>query len=307
MNKTICIISSFFNEEHNLEKHLKCLENFRKKSLKNYNIKLVLVNDGSTDNSSKLLKKLVKNKKYIEIINLTKNFGQQIAIYAALKKYKADYYGVIDSDGQQDPLLFLRMIKMLKEKKVEIIQMQKKYGQYEGYLKQFISRMFYALFAYLTNIDLKPGSSDFYLFTKNVQKEIAVSETSKYFLRGFIHSLGLKKCYIKYDPSKRENGVSKYSIDKQLDFALTAIYLYGTKIFTQIFIFSFILIFISFIFIIYSIYEHYVHDVQAPGWASIIILVTFFGAINVFFITLVTFFSIKFGSVMSKKVNYIVK
>jgi dolichol-phosphate mannosyltransferase len=305
MNKTISIISAFYNEEENLKKHLKCLEKLRKKLLKKININLVLVNDGSIDNSLRLLKTLAKNKKYIKIINLTRNHGQQVAIYAGLKKSRGDYYGVIDSDGQQDPLLFLKMFNILKEKKVDIVQMQKRYGQYESHLKQFISRIFYALFSYLTNIDLKPGSSDFYLITKKIKNEIILSSISKYFLRGFIHSLGFKKYYVQYDPSKRKMGISKYSIDKQIDFALTAIYLYGTKIFTQIFIFSFILICTSFIFIIYSIYEHYVHDVQTPGWASIVILVTFFGAINLFFLSLVTFFSIKFGTVVSSKKNYI--
>ncbi len=308
MNKSISIISPIYNEEENLNNHLRNLEKVRTKLIKQkYNVSFVLVNDGSTDNSLNKLKKLSRIKKFIKIINLTKNYGQQIAIYAALKEVNSDYYGVIDSDGQQDPSFFYQMISKIKKNKVEIVQMRKKYGFHENPLKSFFSKMFYIFFVYLTNIDLKSGSSDFYLISKKVRNAIISSDISKYFLRGYIHSIGLSKLYIEYTPSKRKEGISKYSINRQLDFALTAIYFYGTKLFTKIFIFSFLIILISFGFIIYSIYEHYVHDVQVPGWASIIILVTFFGALNIFFMSLVTFFSIKFGNVLSMKDNYIKK
>jgi len=308
MNKTICIISAFYNEEANLSNHIKNLEKVRLK-LKDqkFKVNFVLVNDGSTDDSLKILKKLSKNKKYIKILNLTKNYGQQVAIYVALKENNADYYGAIDSDGQQDPILFLKMARELKKKNVEIIQMKKKYGFHENFIKSFFSKIFYIFFTYLTNIDLKPGSSDFYLITKKIRNEIIKSEISKYFLRGFIHWTGLPKIYIEYKPSKRKKGNSKYSMNKQLDFGLTAIYLYGTNLFIKIFILCFVLIILSFGFIVYSIYEHYVHNVQVPGWASIIILVTFFGALNIFFISLITFFSIKFGNFLSMKQNYFIK
>ena len=308
MNKSICIISPIYNEEENLVNHLRNLERTRTKLIKQkYNVNLVLVNDGSNDNSLSKLKRLSKKKKFIKIINLTKNYGQQIAIYVALREVNSDYYGVVDSDGQQDPSLFLKMTSKIKKNNVEIVQMRKRYGFHESYLKSFFSKMFYIFFVYLTHIDLKSGSSDFYLVTKKVRNAIISSDISKYFLRGYIHSLGLSKLYIEYTPSIRKQGNSKYSINRQLDFALTAIYLYGTKLFTKIFILSFFIILISFGFIIYSIYEHYVHDVQVPGWASIIILVTFFGALNIFFMSLVTFFSIKFGNVLSMKDNYIKK
>lgn len=300
--KNFCLISAFYNEKENLPKFTRRLENTRLKLLKcGYSVSIVMVNDGSTDNSLNILRKLSKNKKYIKIINLTKNYGQQIAIYLALKNNKADLYGAIDSDGQQDPLLFIKMIKKLENKKLDIVQMKKKYGNYESLLKSIFSRIFYSIFMYLTNIDLQSGSSDFYLITKKVRREIMLSQISKFFLRGFIHSTGLPKVYLEYMPSKREKGKSKYSIYKQLDFALTAIYLYGTRLFVRIFIFSIILMLLSIFFIIFLIYEHYVLNVQVPGWATIAILITFFGAMNIFFICLITFFSIKMGNVLSSE------
>ena len=112
--KSICIISAFYNEEENLEKFIKSFELTRSKLLKmGYSINLILVNDGSTDKSIKIVKKTVSSKKFIKLISLNKNYGQQIAIYVALKEEKADLYGALDSDCQQDPNLFIKMINYL--------------------------------------------------------------------------------------------------------------------------------------------------------------------------------------------------
>ena len=152
-----------------------------------------MVNDGSTDNSISIVKKLKNKRKYIKIISLTKNYGQQIAIFTAIKKFDADLYGAIDSDGQQDPKYFIKMLSYLNNSNLDIVQMKKKYGDYEGIIKKLLSKFFYHIFSSFTNINLQPGSSDFYIFTKKVRMEIITSNISKFFLRGFIHWTGLPK------------------------------------------------------------------------------------------------------------------
>ena len=108
--KSICIISAFYNEEENLAKFIKNLEITRSKLLKmGYSVNLTLVNDGSTDKSINIVKKN-SSKKFIKLINLNKNYGQQIAIYVALKNEKADFYGALDSDCQQDSNLFIKFL-----------------------------------------------------------------------------------------------------------------------------------------------------------------------------------------------------
>ena len=115
--------------------------------------------------------------------------------------------------------------------------MKKRYGNYENPIKRFLSKFFYSVFSNITNVDIDSGSSDFYLFTNKIRKKIISSKISMFFLRGFIHLNSVnKKEYIQYSPIKRSSGVSKYTLFKQLEFALTAIYLYGNNIFKSIFI-----------------------------------------------------------------------
>ena len=300
--KSICIISAFYNEEKNLEKFIKNFEMTRSKLLKmGYSINLILVNDGSTDKSVKIVKKKISSKKFIKLISLNKNYGQQIAIYVALKEEKADFYGALDSDCQQDSNLFVKMINRLKSNKLELLQMKKKYGNYEGIIKKFLSRFFYYIFSHLANIDIKPGSSDFYLFTDKVRNKIISSNISKFFLRGFIHWNNFRKEYLEYTPTKRSKGKSKYTVYRQLDFALTAMYLYGTKLFIKIFIF---LIFFSVCFIIYLVFKDYFLNSEITELLIVKILITFFGVINLFLCCATTFFIIKFKQNSSIKPRY---
>ena len=299
--KSICIISAFYNEEENLAKFIKNLEITRSKLLKmGYSVNLTLVNDGSTDKSINIVKKN-SSKKFIKLINLNKNYGQQIAIYVALKNEKADFYGALDSDCQQDSNLFIKMINRLKSNKLELLQMKKKYGNYEGVVKKFLSKFFYYIFSHLANIDIKPGSSDFYLFTNKVRNKIISSNISKFFLRGFIHWNNFRKEYLEYTPAKRPKGKSKYNVYKQLDFALTAMYLYGTKLFIKIFIF---LLFLSVSFIIYLVFKDYLLNSELTELLTIKILIIFFGVINLLFCCVITFFIIKFKQNISVKPRY---
>tara|TARA_Y100000590_G_scaffold159025_1_gene182439 strand:+ start:5358 stop:6257 length:900 start_codon:yes stop_codon:yes gene_type:complete len=295
-------MSAFYNEEENLEKFIKNFEITRSQLLKKgYSVNLILVNDGSTDESIKIVKKKISSKKFIELISLDKNYGQQIAIYIALKEKKADFYGAIDSDCQQNSNFFIKMIDRLRSNKLELLQMKKKYGNYEGAIKKFLSKVFYYVFSHLANINIQPGSSDFYLFTNKVRNKIISTSISKFFLRGFIHWNNFKKEYLEYTPSKRTKGKSKYNVYKQLDFALTAMYLYGKKMFVKMFIF---LIFLSISFIIYLFFKDYFLSSEITELLIVKILITFFGVINLFLCCTLTFFIIKFRQNISIKPRY---
>ena len=254
--KSICIISPFYNEKGNLENFIKNLIKTRLKLQKiGYLVNFVLINDGSKDQSVNIVKKFIISKKYISLINLKKNYGQQVAIFNGLKKRSADFYGVLDSDCQQNSNLFIQMINRLVSRKIDLLQMKKKYGNYEGKIKKIFSKFFYFTFSKITNVDIEPGSSDFYLFTMKVRNKIISSNISKFFLRGFIHASTPSKEYLEYLPSKRSNGISKYNIITQLNFAFKGIFLYGSQLFKFSFIFfiliSFFIIFKNYFYVLF--------------------------------------------------------
>ena len=257
--KNILIISAFYNEKENLKRFV---DNFEITKLKleklGFNVSLILVNDGSTDGSYDIAKEIILLTKFVQLISFEKNYGQQFAIYEALKIYEADFYGALDSDGQQDTKLFIQMIDKLESKNLDFLQMKKKYSNYESSIKRFFSKFFYYFFSKIAQIDIKPGSSDFYIFTYNVRNMVISSNTSRFFLRGFLHECFLKKDYLEYTPFKRLRGVSKYNMFKQLDFALTGIYFYRRKLF--IIISSLLIIPISFFIMLFFFQDLFIFN-----------------------------------------------
>ena len=103
----------------------RCLRSLLNQSFDQDKYEVIVINDGSTDKSIKIVKKKISSKKFIKLISLNKNYGQQIAIYIALKEEKADFYGALDSDSQQDSNLFIKMINYLRANKLEFLQMKK--------------------------------------------------------------------------------------------------------------------------------------------------------------------------------------
>ena len=216
VKKKFNIISPVFNEADNLEAFFTKIKEVKTNLEKDYDVTLVLVDDGSKDKSQKILNKIQKENNFVKTIFFTKNFGHQSAVFAGLSNFEADLYLVLDSDLQHDPNLIGVMIKNLNEFNCEIVQMKKKYSSYEGFFKRLCSKIFYNLFSKLSDVSIESGSSDFFLITNRIRKEIVNSKISHSFLRGFLHWSGCSKVIIEYEPNKRAAGKSNYNLLKQL-------------------------------------------------------------------------------------------
>ena len=308
MKKKINIISPIFNEEHNINKFYQKLKIVSDKIQDKYEITLILVDDGSKDNSSEIIRKLVNEEKNIKGLFFTKNFGHQAAIFAGLREFDADYYAVLDADLQHNPELIELMIQNLESNKCEIIQMKKQNVNYEGLIQRYISRLFYYVFSKLTNIHLEPGSSDFFLITNKVRDQLIKSKLSNNFIRGFLHWTGFKKISISFTPEKRSAGKSNYGFSKRLELGLTGIYFYTSKLFIFILIFSLLTMLVALIFAIYIVFKFSTGDLdQNAGFSTITILILFFGSLSLFLNSILLFIINKIFEYSGNKPLYLKK
>ncbi len=302
---SINLILPVFNEGKNINKFNSKLETELDR-INNCNFKKIYINDGSSDNSkTKLFEVHKKSKHTTEIINFTKNFGHQNAIHAGLLKSDADFYIIMDTDLQHDPSLLKNMINNISDINIDIVQMKKNYGKYENLFKRILSSFFYSLFRNLTDIDLKKGSSDFYIITKRVRDQIIGSKFSNNFIRGFIHWSGYNKIYLEYLPNKRSHGKSSYNLIRQLELALTGLYYYTTKVYLFTFIIALLLFFLSLFYIIYIIYQYFIGNI-IPGWSELAIFNLFFGSTIMLLNSIILFLITRIFTIISKKPDYII-
>ena len=210
-----------FNEEKNIELFYKDLnEGFKDTK---YDIELLFINDGSSDNTLKELKKLIKSKYKVKIINFSRNFGKEAGIYAGFKYSTGDYAVIIDSDMQQPPHLVLEMLKIVEnDNDVDIVTYYQE-KRIEGKFMSYLKSKFYKTIGKLTRMNFVDGGSDFRLVKRNVIEAILSLTESNRFSKGIFSWIGFNTYYLPYTPSKRAYGRTKWNLKKLFMYAASGI------------------------------------------------------------------------------------
>ena len=175
-----------------------------------YNYEIIYINDGSQDNTLNIVANLAKKNKNIKVINLSRNFGKEIATTAGIHKATGDVIIVMDADGQHPPSYIKKFIKKYEEGNQVVIGVRKK-EKYEGVVKEIGSKIFYKLFNTTSGSEMIPRSTDFRLITKQVQKEFMKLNETNRITRGLIDWLGFKRGVIYFDSPERIAGKPSYN------------------------------------------------------------------------------------------------
>lgn len=264
------IIVPLYNEEENLADFY----NEVKKDLENIEYRIIFINDGSTDNSLKILKDLYKfDKKRIRVVSFSRNFGKESAIYAGLKNSNAEYTAIIDADLQQDPNYLLEMLNKLDKNNdidsVCMIQKQKK--------NRFFQKMFYKFINKISKTNFVNGASDFRMFRKKVVESILSLSEKNRFSKGIFSWVGFNTLYLPYVVKKRKKGKSKWNFFKLLNYAIDGFVGFSTSPLKFSVYLGLLSSISAFIYLIVILIKTLIKGIDVPGYASIICLILFIG------------------------------
>lgn len=247
----LSVVIPCYNEEENVENFL---NEFSKVFKKNNSYELIYVNDGSSDNTIKILKKMINSSKTnIKVIDFSRNFGKDAAIYAGLKEASGDYVSIIDADLQQRPEVLLDMYNYLIDHDDIDCVCAFQDIRNEGKVLSYFKNSFYKLINKISDVRFVRGASDFRVFKKNVRDSIIALGEKHRFTKGIFSYLGFNTYYMPYKAEKRTMGVSKWSFVSLFKYAILGILSFSTlplKIATFLGTFSLIG---SFIYLIISL------------------------------------------------------
>lgn len=273
----ITLVLPVYNEEQGLANFCQELLSVMRSNAETFEV--LFVNDGSTDNSLSLIKSLASEHSEIKFIDLSRNFGHQIAISAGIDHANGDWVVLMDSDGQDPPEEIIKLLNKAKQG-FDVVYAKRSTRGKEGRLKKWTAKLFYRILDKITSISIPMDVGDFRIMNKKVVKALRQMPEKQRYLRGQIAWLGFKQASVEYNRRSRAEGDTKYTYRKMIRLALDGITSFSNWPLRLATITGFICAFIGLFLIAYTLYSRFVlHDYE-PGWASLMITLVFIGGIQ---------------------------
>ena len=200
----LSVVVSIYNEEEGIEHFFDVLEGELNKLP--YSYEVLMINDGSHDNTLSELKKLSERSEHVRVVSFSRNFGHEAAMLAGIDNSRGKAIICMDSDLQHPPAKIAEMMKQW-EKGAEVVTMVRSERKDDKGLHKWLSRSFYRLVNKLSDIKIDENASDFFLISDKVGDLLRKDyrERSR-FLRGIVQSVGFRREKIEYVAEERKTG-----------------------------------------------------------------------------------------------------
>lgn len=274
--KKVSIIVPCYNESQALNHFYKEL----KKNLPDsYQYEIILVNDGSSDDTLQIIKALAQTDKDVHYISFSRNFGHQNALKAGFDMASGDCAICLDSDLQHPPALISQFLEKWEEGYESVFTKRINHDSI-SFFKKTSSSLFYKLTNRLSDVKLEDGVADFRLLDRKVIDALKNFSENQIFLRAVIQWLGFKQFMIEYKAAERVAGESKYTIKKMFSFALAGITAFSIKPLRFSIYLGTLIATLAFLYGLYALWLYAFTDKTIPGWTSILLSVLFIGGLN---------------------------
>lgn len=276
--KKISIIIPTYNEEESLpylyDRLTKLINN-----ISNYEFEVLFINDGSKDRTLEMIKEYRKQDTRFSYVNLSRNFGKEVAMIAGLDYAVGDAVVFMDADLQDPPELLPELIKYW-EKGYDDVYAKRKTREGETFFKKFTSKMYYKVLQKLTNIEIQKDTGDFRLLDRRCVNALKKLRESQRCSKSMFSWIGYKKKEVLFDREARVAGKTKWNYKRLVDLAIDGITSFTTsplRISTYISIPTFLTLAVYFIYVI--IKSCTIHEPIQAFQAIILLNLFFFGII----------------------------
>lgn len=280
----LSVVIPCFNEEETVDVLLKRVDAACKDApVKTYEI--ICINDGSTDKTLSKLKALTKKFKALIVLDLAKNYGQQMALTAGLEHSKGKHVLLLDADLQDPPELLSDMLSRAKAG-IDVVYGQRRRRAGETWVKLVTSRLFYRALSYLSDVPIPENVGDFRLISRRVVDRFLDMPERHRYVRGMISWIGFEQEAILYDRDPRFAGETKYTFMGLAAFAVDAITSFSIKPLRLCLPFAFFGALLAMGLGLYAFFVYFTVG-SVPGWPSLACLICFFSSLQMICIGLI--------------------
>lgn len=226
MNK-ISVIVPCYNEEESLPLFYRETGQVLT-GMEEIDYEIILVDDGSSDNTLKIIKALAACDSRIRYVAFSRNFGKEAAMYAGLKESRGDYCVIMDADLQHPPALLPEMYKAVSGEGYDCCGGLRMGREGDNPIRSIFSRAFYKISKSLTHMDMSDGHGDFRMMSRPMVEAILEMKEYNRYMKGLFSFVGFDTKWIEYDSIERAVGKTKWSIMSLFSYAFEGILSFST-------------------------------------------------------------------------------
>jgi glycosyltransferase involved in cell wall biosynthesis len=274
----LSVIVPLYNEESVIREMYRRLTHVLESNRLDYEI--VLINDGSRDETLSIAKQLCETDKRIKLISFSRNFGHQIAITAGMDNASGQIVVVIDADLQDPPEVIVQMIDKWKEG-YQVVYGVRKERKGESFFKLVTAALFYRILRRMTPLQIPVDTGDFRLIDRKVVEQLRHMRERSRFVRGMVSWVGFRQAKVEYIRDTRMAGETKYPFNKMMKFAVDGILSFSQIPLKLSSAFGFLCSVISFVMLVYGVVAKYFYpETTIRGWTSIFVASLFLGGVQ---------------------------
>jgi polyisoprenyl-phosphate glycosyltransferase len=240
--------------------------------------RVILVDDGSRDGTWEEIRELARRDSRVAGVKLSRNFGHQNALLAGLTMARGEAIITMDADLQHPPEILPLMVNAWREGARIVSTVRTENETISGW-KRYTSRAFYRVLSLLAPEPIPPGTSDFRLLDRAVVRELLRMGESQLFLRGLVHWMGYRSASIPFVAEGRARGRTSYNLTRMVSFAVTGITSMSATPLRLSVLGGLLAALLCLCELAYVLYVGLVLKTAVPGWASILVVNTFFFAV----------------------------
>lgn len=248
-----------------------------------YDFQFIFVNDGSKDHTLDVMRELREKDSRVSYVNLSRNFGKEIAMIAGIDYLTGDAAIIMDADLQDPPELIPKMIYWW-EKGYQDVSAKRRSRAGESFFKKWSSHAFYTLLQKVSDVPMQRDVGDFRLLDRQCLNALRLMRESQRYTKGLFSWIGFEKKEILFDRDARAAGKTKWNYWKLFNLAIEGITSFTiAPLRTSAFV-GCILALISILYMLFIVIRTIIYGDDVPGYPSLISIVLFIGGIQLFFL-----------------------
>lgn len=300
----VSVVLPVFNEEGNLrELHSRLRAVFGRAEMA---YEVIFVDDGSTDNSLRIIKEISREDEHCRCVSFSRNFGHEAASTAGLQRAQGDAVVLMDADLQDPPELIPTLIEKWKEG-CEVVYVRRRKRTGESVFKRISAWAFYRMLNALTEVKIPADVGDFRLLDRKVVEAFRNLPETNRFVRGMIAWLGYRSTGVEYDRPERRRGKTKYDPFKLTYLAFDAMVSFSASLLRLSTITGFVVGLASLVMVLVVVVQKLFFGIPVQGYALMASGLFFLGGLILLYLGLLGEYVAKTYRQVQARPLYIVK